>query len=513
MEFPINLISDWSLTFYKMEHIEQQKYDSPTLKHKAISGMIWSFFERFGYLFFQFVTNLTLARLLSPDEFGIIGILLIITNMAIVFVDSGLGMALVQKKVLMPTDISTIFVANVVLSIVVYVLIFLCAPQVAAFFESPGLIVFLRVIGLCIIIEGLSVVQNSIIQKQLDFRKNAIIRLFSILISSTIAIVCAFLGLGVWSLIIQHVLFSLIRVILLWISSDWKIAFDFNCTSFKSLYGYSSKLLISQLMGEGFFQFQSAIIGKYFSPATLGFYTQAQQLESIPVSTLSRIVNQVSFPTFSAIQDNKAELKAMLRKNIISLIFLNAPLMFLLAVVAEPLIVTLYTEKWIESVPIFRWLCLGYGLLLIVSQTNLLVLKAIGRSDVVLKLQLLKVTLGIVCIFCGIYMYGLIGLLSALTCYSVIEFFLNGFYMSKEVGYTILEQLADLCPSILLALLVGFLSVFLYYSLDFTYLLDLIITSLVYFFLYLSLSKILGMRQFDMYFSVIKLNLQRYGKN
>lgn len=421
------------------------------LKQKAITGSFWSLFERFGYLGIQFVSNLVLARLLMPSDFGTIGVLVIFTTLSAVLIDSGLSSALVQKKEITETDTSTVFYTNLALAFLVYIVIYFTSPLVAIYFNNPDLTILLRVIELMVVIDAFATIQSTLLVRSMSFKIITIIKIVSIIIAVIVSILCALYGLGVWSLVIQFLTFSSLRAISLWFVIRWKPRWQYSLESFKSLFNYGSKLLLSSFVAELYNNFQSILIGRHFPPKELGLYTQARQLQQIPVDSLSKVVNQVSFPAYAQLQEQHEELVDMVRKNLKVLVFVNTPLMILLAIIAKPLLIFLYSTKWIDSVPYFQFLCLGFGILLIVHQCSLTALKAVGRSDYVLKLEIIKKIIGIILLIIGIKFMGIWGIMTALTVNSIIEFFLNGIYLDRAIGYGYKRQLLDFLPSFIIA--------------------------------------------------------------
>lgn len=467
------------------------------LRTKTIVGSFWMVIERFGYLTIQFVSNLVLARLLMPSDFGTIGVLLIFTALSAVLIDSGLGAALVQKKQISDIDKSTVFYTNLILSLLVYILVFVSAPYIADYFRNQDIVLLLRVIEIMVIIDAFASIQSSLLSRNMDFKTLVKMRVYSILIAVSISIICALYGLGVWSLVIQYLVYSFTRAILLWGRSKWKPSLEFSLSSFNALFGYGSKLLLSQFISELYVNFQSILIGRKFTSSDLGYYTQARQLQQIPVSSLSYVVNSVSFPAFARLQDEKNQLLLMARQNLKLLVFINTPIMFLLAVIAKPLIVLLYSEKWIDSVPYFQFLCLGFGILLIIHQCSLSLLRASGRSDYVLKLEIIKKILGVILLVVGINLYGIWGILIGLTINSIIELFLNGFYLEREIGYSAMLQIIDFMPCLSISFLSSVIPFFLLNLISLNNLLTCIVVSLVYTISYLLIScflKIDGMR-------------------
>lgn len=475
-----------------------------SLRSKTIVGSFWMIIERFGYLSIQFISNLVLARLLMPSDFGTIGVLLIFTALSAVLIDSGLGAALIQKKQISNIDKSTVFYTNLILAFFVYILVFICAPNIAIYFRNPNITKLLRVIELMVVIDAFASIQSSLLSREMDFKTLVKMRVFSILLAVIISIVCALYGMGVWSLVIQYLVYSLTRAILLWGRSKWKPTLEFSTSSFKSLFGYGSKLLLSQFISELYVNFQSILIGRNFTSSDLGYYTQARQLQQIPVSSLSHVVNSVSFPAFSRLQDDKNQLLMMVRQNLKVLVFINTPIMFLLTVIAKPLIVLLYSEKWLDSVPYFQFLCIGFGVLLIIHQCSLSLLRASGRSDYVLKLEIIKKIIGVVLLVIGIKIYGIWGILMGLTVNSIIELFLNGFYLKKEIGYSVIRQFFDFLPCLSISIISSIIAFFILDIVNYNNLLTCIVVSFVYFISYLLMSyflKIDGMRYFLIIFN------------
>lgn len=464
--------------------------------------MLWSFAERFGYLFLQFVTNIILARLLTPTDFGLIGMMMVFVALSLTFIDGGFGAALIQKKVPNDNDYSTVFFINIVLAIVLYILLFLFSKNISIFYNQPQLTNLLKVLGIILIIDSFGIVQNNILIKNISFKKIAKIKIISAFIACVTAIIFAYKGFGVWSLIIQYLLNSIVRSFLLWLSTTWRPAFLFSKVSFKELFGFGSKLLAARFISELYIHMQSLIIGRIFSSADLGYYTQAKQLQQIPVQSLGTVVNSVTFPVYSSLQDDKEKLKEGVRKSLKSIVFINFPLMVLLTVVAKPLFILLYTDKWLPSVPYFQVLCIGFGMLLIVHNLNLSVIKSVGRSDWVLRLEIVKKIVGILLIIVGIKLQGIMGILYALTINSFLEFFLNGYYTGKAINYNIKMQIKDIAPTFFIAIITGVITYFFlnYYNLNNST--QLIIGLLIYAFIYLLFSFLLRVEALRTYFKI-----------
>lgn len=425
------------------------------LKRKTLIGSFWMLIERFGYLSIQFISNLVLARLLMPEDFGVIGIMIVFITLSNVFVDSGFSAALIQKKDISDIDKSTVFFTNLLIASIIYCLLFISSPLISTFFHIVELSFLLRILGLILIIDAFCAIQNTLFIRDMNFKTLTQIKLFSILLSALIAIVLAYNGYGIYSLIVQYLLYSTIRTITSWVVSKWKPMLTFNLNSFRTLFTFGSKLLVSNFIAEMYVNFQQILIGRLYKPSDLGFYSQARQFQQIPTGTISQVINAVAFPVYSKLQTEKDELRNLFRNNIQLVSFFNTPLMVLLAVIAHPLIVLLYSSKWTGSIGYFQFLCIGFGILLIIHQCTLSVLKALGRSDYVLKLEIIKKIIGILLIVLGILFVGIWGILYALAINSVIELFLNGYYLKKELAYSGLNQLRDMLPSCILSMIVG----------------------------------------------------------
>lgn len=411
--------------------------------------------ERFGYLTVQFVSNLVLARLLMPEDFGAIGIMMVFITLSNIFIDSGFSASLIQKKNITETDKSTVFFTNLILSVVVYCIIFISSPWIADFFHIDTLRSLLRVLGVVLLIDAFCAIQNTILTRDMNFKQLTQIKLTSIVIAASVAVYLAYAGFGIWALIVQYILCSTIRTTSTWIVAKWRPILVFSKQSFRTLFGFGSKLLLSTFVAELYVNFQQILIGRFYTPTDLGFYSQARQFQQIPTGTVSQVINSVAFPAYAKLQNEKEKLREMFRQNVRLVAYLNTPLMVLLAVVAQPLIILLYSSKWVGSIAYFQFLCIGFGIFLAIHQCSLSVLKATGRSDYVLKLEIIKKILGVIFIIAGIDIWGIWGILYALALNSFIEIFLNGYYLGKELNYNGFNQLMDMMPALIASLISG----------------------------------------------------------
>jgi len=480
------------------------------LKRQTISGMIWSAVERFGCTFIMFISNLVLARLLTPDDFGLIGMITVFIAISTAFVDSGFASALIQKKDTDTEDYSTAFYINIVLSLVFFIILFFSAPLIADFYHQPPLVDLLRVAGLVLALNAFNIVQSAKLRKELNFKLLSQASILSAFIGCSIGIIAAFCGLGVWSLVIQTLTIGLSRSILLWVLTQWKPQLILSKQSFKELFGFGSMVLLTSLMDTISTNLIALIIGRFFPPKTLGQYTQARTLEGVPNQTLVNVVNQVTYPIYSQLQNDHMKMKVGVRKSLKSLVYINFPLMVLLIIIAGPLFRLLYTDKWIGAVPYFQIACIG-GMLLCLHQVNQSIMLAIGKSNVRFWAGVVKRIVELSLIILGIHFGGMLGmLLLGVALSSYLSFLINAFFVSKIFPYTMSEQIKDILPTFLLAVLIGIITYYLFKMLNANYLITMSLQIILYVSLYISLSKIFKFEAFVIYSNEGNILLKRF---
>lgn len=481
-----------------------------SLKTKTVKGIFWSFCERFGSLLILFIANVILARELSPDDFGLVGMLMVFILLSQILIDGGLGNALIQRKKLTDTDCSTVFYSNIVVAAICYVALYLAAESIAGFYRQPSLVEMIRILGLVVVCDAFGVVQNSLLMKSINFKTITIIKVGAALVSTVSAIVAAYCGLGVWSLVIQYLANSVIKSVMLWATASWMPTFTFSMQSFRGLFGFGSKLLLANLLSEGYRHLQVLIIGKFFPVREVGYYTQAKHLQDVPVTTVFTIVNQVTFPVFSKLQNDKEQLVRGLRRSLKILTFLNFPVMACLVVIAEPVFMLLFGEKWMMSVPYFQWLCGGFGLLLVIHNTNMNSLKAIGKSDIVLYLEIVKKVLGLGMIFGFLALgNGAMSIMWALAINSFIELFLNGYFTGKYIGYGVIRQIKDVFPNFAVTVVAGTVSYVLTQVIDVHNLALMVLQMLCFAAIYLLLMKLFKVESFEYLITELKTRLKK----
>lgn len=424
-----------------------------SLKKQAVSGMIWTFSQQFGTQLISFAVGIILARILLPSDFGTIAMFGILMGIATTLVDSGMTSSLIRSKDVDDRDLSTIFWFNLGVSLLMYGLIFFCAPLVAQFYEVEILTPIIRVYSILIIINAFTAVQRTRFVKEMDFKTSFKIQLPSLIIGGISGVVMAYYGLGIWTLVYYPILQTSISTIQYWVYSDWRPSFVFDKKKFKYHFNYGYKLTLSGLLDISFQNIYIILIGKLFSPAQLGYYNRANTLKQLPVSNLSKALNKVTFPLFAKISDNDVKLKEVYQKLMRIVIFVIAPVLCLMIVVAEPMIRFLLTDKWLPAVPYFQVLAVA-GILFPIHSYNLNVLKVKGRTDLFLKLEIWKRILVIITVLVSVQ-FGVMGIIWGQVFTSVAAFFINTYYTGKIIHYGSWQQIGDLLPTLLLAGLIS----------------------------------------------------------
>jgi O-antigen/teichoic acid export membrane protein len=424
-----------------------------SLKNQALSGMFWSSMQLFGTQGIGFVVSIILARLLLPAEFGLIAMLGIFIGLGTALINSGLTQSLIRTQNLDEDDFSTVFFFNLLGSIIIYGIIFLVAPLIAAFYKQELLTMIVRIYCLTFIINAFSAIQNTRLTKIMDFKTQMKVTVPSLIMGSAVGITMAYNGYGVWSLVWSGIIQSLAATMQLWYWSKWRPLWIFNWAKFKYHFHYGIKLMLSGVLNIIFTNAYTIIIGKFFAPAQVGFYNRADTLQMLPVGNISSIITKVSFPLFSTIQNDNIRLKSVYKRIMQMVLFLVAPTLILMAVLAEPLFRLLFTEKWLPAVPYFQILCFN-GILYPIHSYNLQILNVKGRSDLFLKLEVVKKIMAVVVILIS-FRFGIFGLLYGSVIMSILAFFINTHYSGMFLKYTAWEQTTDLLPIIGLSLFIG----------------------------------------------------------
>lgn len=364
------------------------------LKSKALKGVMWNGIEKVGIRFVSFIVTIIIARILSPSDYGIIGMIMVFISIAGIFIDSGMGQALVQKKDRSQSDMSTLFYFNIGVSTICYVILFFAAPYISDFYNVAILTPILRILGLNLIISSLGAVQRANLYIALDFRTLASINIAVVAVSGAIGIIMAYSGFGVWALVGQQITSALVTSLLLWIIGKWHPITGFSKTSFQKLWKYGSKLLAAGIVATIMREIYTITIGKFYNSSELGYYTRATQTTDLVSSTSNDVINAVTFPILSSLQDDRSRMIEVYSRMLGMTAFFIFPIMVGLAVIATPLISVLLTDKWLPTVPLLQWLCFA-RMFTPISALNMNILNAVGRSDLFMKLDLSKLPLTI----------------------------------------------------------------------------------------------------------------------
>lgn len=423
------------------------------LKNKAVSGAGWSAMDTVAKFGITFLVSLVLARLLGPEEYGLIGLLTIFINVSNTIVDSGFSNAMIRKQGIKDIDYCTVFYTNLAFSLCLVLVLFFCAEPIANFFNRVELVSLMRVMSLVIIINALALVQETQLVKKIDFKTQTKITIIASVLSGAVGILMAFCGCGVWSLVGQQLSSRFLNMLFLWIFNRWMPKLQFSWSSFKEMWGFGWKLLVTALIDTVWKEIYHVVVGKFYTPQTLGQYTRAQQFSSMGSSNITSIVSRVSYPVLSSIQDDKARLKAGYQKVIQTTMFPTFVVMMGMAAVAKPMILVLIGEKWLPCVPLLQIICFS-SMLYPLHAINLNMLKVQGRSDLCLKLEIIKKIIAVGPLLLGIFV-NIYWMLGGGVLTGLIAYYLNAYYSGPFLGYSIKEQIKDITPSFTIALLMS----------------------------------------------------------
>ena len=483
-----------------------------SLKTEATKGMIWSVIQRFSQMGVQLVSSIILARLLTPDDFGTIGLLSIFILLSNTFMDGGFGSALIQKKVPKPEDYSTIFWWNLGMSLLLYMVLFLSAPFIAEFYRMDVLSPILRIHAIGIIIGSLTSIQANILHKSFKFKKIAIVSLSAHLISLLATIILALLGYGVWSLVAQSLIYSSIISVCYWYNSSWRPQLVFSKNSFKELGTFGIFILSTNVTNVISNNIQGLLIGRFFNASTMGFYSKAKNTEMMASTSLSSSINQVTYPLYSALQNDRTALINTIKKITTTVAFVTFPLMLLLMVIGKSIFVFLYSDKWIDSVPYFQILCIA-GIAQCLQAANLQPLNAIGKSKTTFSWNLIKQVFGVSIIVCGLYFGGMKGLLICMVINSWQHYIINALLVSKHIGYKVIQQIKDLMPILALSVAALTVSVACGKILILPLYIDAILKGMIYILVYYGGIRIFKIEAYNNFISMLPLLTSKFKKN
>lgn len=427
----------------------------PSLKKKTIGGLFWSFGDLIGNQGIQFLIQIILARLLLPEHFGLIGMILVFIALSNSLVDSGFTQALIRERNASQTDYSTVFYFNLFVSVLIYGTLYAAAPSISGFFGEPQLVSLIRVLSIGIVINALAVIPKAMFAKEVNFKAQATINLSASIVSGIFAVGLAVGGYGVWSLVLRQLSMNAIQSLLFALTKKWIPSLVFSVSSFRRLFGFGWKLLVSGLIDTFYTNVYFLIIGRQYSAAQLGYYTNASRFSEIVSQNLAATILRVTYPVLSSIQDEHERLKQSYKKITKLAAFLIFPVMVGMAAVGEPLVLLVFGEKWLPMVPYFQLLSIA-GMLYPILALDLSILQVKGRSDLYLLLEIInKVSLTIL-LFLAVWLeLGVIGLIGAAIVNTYLEFFVNSHFSKREVAYPAKEKVQDLLAIYLLSFGMG----------------------------------------------------------
>lgn len=469
--------------------------------NNTLKNMLWRFAERCGAQGVSFIVSIVLARLLAPEMYGTIALVTVFTAILQVFIDSGMGSALIQKKDADDLDFSTVFYFNFAVCVILYIVMFSAAPAITSFYNDQSLTPIIRVLSFTLVISGVRNVQQAFVSRHMLFKRFFFSTLGGTIGAAIVGITMAYLGFGVWALVAQQMFNAIVDTAILWITVKWRPKWCFSFKRLKDLFSFGWKLLVSALIDVGYNNLRQLIIGKMYSSKDLAFYNKGQQFPNLAITNLNTSIDSVLFPTMASAQDDKEKVKAMARKSIQVSSYIIWPVMVGLAVCAEPLIRLILTEKWLPCVPYMQLFCITYAFFPI-HTANLNAIKAVGRSDIFLKLEIIKKIIGVITILITMP-FGVMWIAIGCTLTGPISVLINAFPNRKLLNYSYREQISDMIPSMIISTVMGvcvYLIIFLNFNLAITLLIQVPVGIIVY----LVLSKVFKIKSFEFVVDIIR---------
>ena len=464
--------------------------------------MIWTAIQKYSKMIIQFISGIILARLLTPYDYGCIGMLSIFMVLAETIIDGGFGSALIQRKHPTQEDYSTIFWWNLGVAVVLYLVLFFSAPAIARFYNIPILRDVLRVQSVILFIYAFNIVQRNQLKKNLRFKMLSIVTIITSLIALGVTIFMAYNNFGVWALVAQNILLAAIPSLVFWFYIKWRPKLMFSWKSFRELFGFGFFMLLTHLVNRFSQQIQGLLIGKIYTPSTMGYYSKAHSTERLASNSISQVMTQVTYPLYAQVQDDLVAMQNMLKRLTMTISYLTFPLMFILLLCAKPIFVLLYSDRWLQSVPYFQVLCVS-GLAYCMQAVNLQTISAIGKSRTMFSWTLLKRTIGVGFIVGGLFLFGMKGLLAGVVFNSWFSYFVNIGLVSKHIGYKWHRQVRDLLPVGIASLIAAVISYLVGYVLKLDLYPDGLVKVAVYAFVYLGWSFVFKPEAFVYFKSIV----------
>lgn len=479
---------------------------SSNLRTKIFSSLIWKFLERGGTQGIQFILQMVLARLLTPKDYGTVALITIFIAISTVFVQSGFNTALIQKKDIDEEDISSVFYVSLFIATIMYIILWIFAPTIANFYKILELTSIVRGMGLVLFLNTFNSIQNAIVSRNMEFKRLFYSSLGAIIISGILGIILAYRGFGVWSLVYQQLMNQFSICIILWFTVKWRPKLLFSIKKVKKLFSFGGKLLCSSLIDTIYRELVNLIVGKIYSPAMLGYYNRGDQFPKVIVSNFNGSIQSVIFPALASVQHDKVRVKEIMRRAIMMSSYIVFPAMVGLIVVSEPMIRLVLTERWLPCVPYLRVFCLSYALWPI-HTANLQAINAIGRSDIFLKLEIIKKIIGVsIIIVTSRYSPYIMAIGTVFS--GIISSFINSYPNKKLLNYSYLEQMKDILPSLFISIIMGII-IYLIQLLVYRDILTIILQVILGGILYVMLSYIFKNKSFFYLVNILKSKVGR----
>ena len=474
--------------------------------------MVWTALQKYSTMFIHFISGIILARLLTPYDYGCIGMLSIFMVLAEAFIDGGFGSALIQKKRPTQQDYSTIFFWNLGMAVVMYAILFFSAPAISRFYNIPLLCDVLRVQGVILFIYAFNIIQKNQLRKKLNFKLLSIVSIGTSLIALGITIYMAYKGYGVWALVVQHIITSAIPALVFWFYVKWRPIWTFSWSSFKELFSFGFYMFLTHIFNSFGQQIQGLLIGKFYNASTMGYYSKAHGLERLASTSISSVMTQVTYPLYAEAQDNKKQLANIIRRISMTLSYITFPLMFILLLCAKPIFVLLYSDRWLQSVPYFQVLCIA-GLAYCLQAVNNQSVAAVGESRAMFIWTVIKRAVGIGFMIVGLVWFDMKGLLVGVVLNSWFSYLVNISLVSKFIGYKWTDQLLSILPvtiasvvSAVVAYVVGLLLKLPMYP-------DGIVKLFVYVMIYMSWSLVFKPESYTYFLTIIPAKFRFWERN
>lgn len=470
-------------------------------KSKVVSSLFWKLMERGGTQGIQFIVQIILARLLTPDEFGTIAIVIVFINVAQVLIQSGLNTALIQKKNADEIDFSSVFFVSLFMALILYIIIYFTSPFISEFYDDSILVPVLRILAITLFFGAVNSIQNAYVSRNMMFKKLFYSSLGGIIVSGICGIAAAYAGLGIWALVIQQLINQISITVIMWFTVKWRPSLIFSFERVKTLFSFGWKLLASSLLDTLYLDARTLIIGRIYTSSVLGYYNRGEQIPRTLVNNLNGAIQSVMLPTLSSVQDNRNTVKQIVRRSITTSSFIIFPMMAGLAAVAEPVVRIVLTDKWLPAVPFLQVFCISFALMPI-HTANLQAINAMGRSDIFLKLEVIKKVMGMIILGISLY-FGVYAIAIGQIFSSIISAFINSYPNKRLLDYSYKEQSRDVMPTLLLSVIMGVVVYLLnFLSVDVWF--QLILQIIIGIFIYFGLAKVFKLDSFNYVIHTIK---------